>query len=194
MQETFLYKAVVRVDMLDPKQKTIQKLNSFALIAIMLCCTVGIILNYCLRMLGQPGGMYLVYILCGIVNCLIYIYFHEFAHAVVISVIKRRKPEIKFGKLAASCGLPSVAFTKPQYAVSALAPFIIYSLILIPLCVLVPPEFFVLPFMPLVYNVFGSIGDMYMLRRMLKTPRRCVIVDDGTCVSAYRPDYSAASN
>ncbi|MDE7107939.1 MAG: hypothetical protein K2O39_06405, partial [Clostridiales bacterium] len=67
MKAVYDYKAIKRLDMSDPKFKMLNKLNIFALISVSVSCVVGIVVNYCLRMLGQAGGMYFVYILCGAV-------------------------------------------------------------------------------------------------------------------------------
>lgn len=187
MKEVYDYKAINRLDLSDPKFKMLNKLNLFALITIAASCVVGIVLNYCLRMLGQAGGMYLVYILCGVVLCFIYPYVHEFAHAFAIMIIRGKRPYIKFGKFAAYCGSPDIIFTKGQYFFVAAFPFFFYCALLIPLCVLLSAEFFVLPFMPLMYNVFGSVADLFMIRLVLLSPKHAVVVDCGTDIVVYVP-------
>ncbi|MDE6028973.1 MAG: DUF3267 domain-containing protein [Clostridiales bacterium] len=187
MKAVYDYKAINRLDLSDPKFKMLNKLNLFALISITVCCVVGIVLNYCLRMLGQAGGMYFVYILCGVVLCFIYPYVHEFAHAFAIIISKWKRPYIKFGKFAAYCGSPDIIFTKGQYFFVAAFPFFFYCAALIPLCVLLPPYFFVLPFMPLAYNVFGSVADLFMIRLVLSSPKYAVVVDCGTDIVVYVP-------
>lgn len=187
MEKQFVYKPVLKLDMLGNKHKLINKLNSVALITIMIVGAIGVVLNYCLRMLGMPGGMYFVYALAGAVLCFVYIYLHELTHALAIVLIKGQKPNIKFGKLVASCGSPSICFSKVQYVFVASFPFVFYCVALIPLCVLLPAVYFSLPFLPLCYNVFGSMGDMYMIRTMLRAPGKCIIIDSGTEVAAYVP-------
>lgn len=187
MNKTYLYKPAARFDMLDSKYRLLHKLNMLALIAVVLCCAVGLPLNYALRMLGAPVGLYIAYALCGVFLCLIYPYFHEFTHAFAIILIKGKRPEIKFGKLAASCGAPDMMFSKSQYFFVASLPFFFYCVALIPLCVLLPPMYFSLPFMPLCYNVFGSSADIYMICRAMTTPKGSIIIDGGAEVSIYKP-------
>ncbi len=173
--------------MLDPKLRILNKLNTFALITILSGSAVGLVLNYCFRMAGEPGGMYSIYILCGVTCCLIYPYVHEFAHALAIVLVKRHVPAVKFGKLAAWCGSPDIVFTKAQYVFAASFPFLFYSALLIPFCVLLPPLYFPIPFMPLTYNLFGSVADAFMLRKALTAPRGGIIVDGGTEIVIYGP-------
>lgn len=187
MKTVYDYKAIKRLDLSDPKFKMLNKLNLFALISITASCVVGIVLNYCFRMLGYHGGMYVVYILCGAALCFIYPYIHEFAHAFAIIISKFKKPYIKFGKFAAYCGSPNIIFTKSQYNFVVSFPFLFYCALLIPLCVFLPAEFFVLPFMPLMYNVFGSVADFFMIRVVISSPKRGVVVDCGTDVVVYVP-------
>lgn len=187
MSRAYEYNAITRMDMLDPKLKLLNKLNAFAFIAILISCAVGLALNYGLRMQGVPGGMYMIYIVCGFVLCLIYPYVHECAHALAIIVVKRKVPYIRFGKLAAFCGSPDIIFNKPQYYIVVSFPFLFYCALLIPLCILLPPVFFPLPYMPLTYNVFGSVADAFMFGKAFSTPRRTVIVDGGTEVVMYAP-------
>ena len=181
------YQAINRLDLADPKFKTLNKLNLFALISIVVSSVIGIVLNYCLRMIGIHGGMYFIYILCGTVLCLIYPYVHEFAHAFAIIISCGKKPYIKFGKFAAYCGSPDIIFTKARYFFVASFPFFIYCAILIPLCIILPAEFFALPFIPLMYNVFGSVADLFMIRLVLSSPKQSVVVDCGTDIVVYLP-------
>lgn len=191
MRAVYDYKAINRLDLSDPKFKMLHKLNAFALVSILASCAVGLVLNYCLRMPGQAGGMYFIYILCGMVLCLLYPYVHEFAHAFAIIISCGKKPYVKFGKLAAYCGSPDIIFTKSRYLFVVSFPFIFYCALLIPLCIFVPAEFFVLPFMPLMYNVFGSIADAFMAHVALRSPKHAVLVDCGTDVVVYLPNPSA---
>lgn len=183
-----LYKKIGRLDMLDPKHNIVKRLNSFVAITIFAVCFVGVLLNGILRSLGEFVGLYFVWIAVGIVLCILYIYLHELTHAAAILLIKGEKPEIKIRKLVASCGSPTIAFTKFQYLFVAGIPFAFYCLLLIPLCVLLPPIYFPIPFMPLVYNVFGSIGDMYMIYRVMRLPKKAVVIDSGTELTMYMPE------
>lgn len=194
MAKTYVYKSVIRLNMLDQKHRIIHKMNVFAVVAIFVCSVVAVILNYFLRMPKSPGGMYIIYMLCGFALCLIYIYLHEFTHALAVLVTKGRVPTVKFGKLAATCGAPDLVFTKAQYVFVAGFPFVFYCALLVPLCVLLPPLYFPLPFIPLSYNVFGSFGDIYMICRMMVTPKRSVIIDEGAEVCAYIPVYDVKNN
>lgn len=187
MREYFVYKPIIKLDMLGNKHKLINRLNSVAIIIILAVGAIGLVLNYVLRMWRQAGGMYFVYSLVGAALCVVYIYLHELTHAFAIVAIKHRKPEIKFGKLVASCGCPSITFSKTQYVFVASFPFLFYCALLIPLCVLLPPLYFPMPFLPLCYNVFGSMGDMYMIRVMLRAPKESIIIDQGTEVGAFTP-------
>lgn len=187
MKKNYVYKAVSHLDMITAKNGLIGKLNTFAVITIIVGNALAMLLNYIFRMRGEPGGMYFVYGLCGAAFCVLYIYLHELTHAVAIMSVKHTVPEIRFGKLVASCGAPMTAFSKAQYFFVASFPFLFYCAALIPLCILLPAVYFPMPFMPLCYNVFGSMGDMYMIRKMMAVPRRCVVIDNGTDVSAYMP-------
>ncbi len=172
----------------------IKRLTYIALFGVMGSIAVGLTLNYCLRMLGEHGGMYAVYILCGFVLTILYMYFHELTHALGVLLVKGRLPEIKFGKYAASCGSRFIAFGKAEYFFVAALPLVLYCVLLVPLCVLMPPVYFPVPFMPLCYNIFGSMGDAYMISRMMRVPKRSIIVDGGTTVSAYMPATDESSD
>ena len=156
-------------------------------IAIFAFCIVGDVLNYCLRMLGDPFGIYFVWMLVGAVACLVYIYLHELTHALAILMCKGELPQIRMSKLVASCGSPTIVFSKSQYFFVASAPLVFFCLILIPLCVFLPTQFFPIPFMPLVYNVFGSIGDVYMIHRVMRLPKHATVIDSGTELTMFLP-------
>lgn len=181
------YKEIRKIDMVDPRLGLVRYLNKIALPGMLISIVIGLILNYCLRMLGQPGGFYAIYAIAGFVLCLIYIYLHELTHAVSIVLIKHIKPKIKFGLLVASCGVENVYFNKFQYFIVAVMPLFLFCVALIPLCVLLPPIYFPLPFMPLCYNIFGSLGDVYMIRAALTAPKNSVISDSGTVLTFFTP-------
>ena len=190
MKECTEYKEVAHVDLLDKdKRKMIGKMNIIAFISIFACSAIGVALNYFLRMPGQRGGMYFLYILIGAPLCVLYIYLHEVMHVVAVLIATRQRPDIKFAKLVASCGSPFIVFTKPKYFFVASFPLLFFCAVLIPLCVLLPTAFFPLPFIPLCYNIFGSMGDVYMIKRALSVRGKCIIVDSGTDVHMYLPEF-----
>ncbi len=189
MKECTEYKQAAHIDLLDKdKKKMISKMNIAALICIMAFSVLGVILNYFLRMRGQDGGMYFIYILIGVPLCVLYIYLHEVMHMIAVLMLTGKKPDIKFGKLVASCGSPFITYGKAGYFFVASFPLIFFCAVLIPLCVLLPPTYFPLPFIPLCYNIFGSAGDVYMIKRALSVKGKCIIVDSGTAVHMYLPD------
>ncbi len=187
MKETFCYKSVSRLDMLDPHTNLVARMNKVAIIAILVLSAIGILLNYLLRMLGQPGGFYFLYSFLSAFLCVAYIYLHEFVHAVFIMLIKHERPEIRFGKLAASCGSSTIVFSRVEYLIVASAPLVVFCALLIPLCILLPPLYFPLPFAPLLYNIFGSVGDVYMIMRVLRAPKGSVVIDKGTEFVLFAP-------
>ncbi len=186
-QKTYTYIPVARFDMLDPKYKLLHKMNVFALVSVIVGSLIGIAINFGVRMSEIVAGMYVVYIVCGVVCGVLYPYLHEIAHAAAILFVKGRIAEIKFGKLAASCGAPDITFGKAQYFFVAVFPFIFFCLALTPLCILLPPVYFPLPYIPLMYNIFGSVADFYMIRYAMRTPKRSIVIDCGTEVSIFMP-------
>ena len=189
MKEQTEYKETLHIDILDAsKRKIVSKMNAVAFIAIIVCSVIGVILNYALRMPGQSGGMYFVYILIGVPLCVLYIYLHEVMHVAAALIATGKKPDIKFGKLVASCGSPFITYGKAGYFFVASFPLLFFCAALVPLCALLPPVFFPLPFIPLCYNVFGSMGDAYMIRRALSVKGKCLIVDSWTDVHVYLPN------
>lgn len=187
MKERFDYQAIARLDLLDPKYRLLHKLNVFALISIIVASVVGIALNWVLRNQTAAGGIYFVYIICGFIASLVYPYLHEFAHGFAVIITKFKAPIIKFGKLAATCGSPDIVFGKFQYLFVASFPFIAFCGALIPLCIFLPSVYFPIIFMPLMYNVFGSIADWVLVKRVATMPYRSIVVDNGSDVVVYVP-------
>lgn len=182
------YEEILNINFLDKaKSKMLVKLNVFVLVAVLTCTVVGVILNYFLRMPGAAGGRYLIYMLAGAALCFIYIYLHEIMHFLAILLSTGKRAEIKFGKLVSSCGSSKINYGKAKYFFVASFPVVFFCALLIPLCVFLPPEYFPLPFIPLCYNIFGSLGDLYMIKCALKVRGKCRIVDTGTELHIYLP-------
>lgn len=192
MAKCYDYKVASRLNVTDPSSRLLYKLNAIAFVGVMVGCIAGVAINYFTRMRGEPGGMYLLYILCGVAACLVYPYLHEWAHALATLSVKGKAPRVKFGKLAAYCGSPDILYTKGQYFYAAVFPFVFFCAALVPLCVFLPPVYFPIPFMPLTYNVFGSVADAFMIRCVMRSPRYSIIVDTGTEVVTYIPVRAAS--
>ncbi|MCH5350367.1 MAG: DUF3267 domain-containing protein [Clostridiales bacterium] len=187
MTKSTVYKSVGRLDMYSAQNRFIHYMNRFALIGVLVFSAVGLVLNYVFRMLGDPGGPYLLYSLLCVPLCVAYIYIHEYLHALAVLIIKRERPRIKFDKLIASCGSSTIVFGKAEYFFVATFPFLFFCAALIPLCIFLPPLFFPMPFAPLVYNLFGSAGDFYMIQRAMSLPKGGAVIDKGTEIVLYVP-------
>ena len=173
--------------MYSPQNRFIHYMNKFAFIGVLAFSGIGFLLNYVLRIPGDPGGRYFMYCLISLPLCVAYIYIHEYLHALAILMIKRERPRVKFDKLIASCGSSTIIFNKAEYFFVAIFPFAFFCLVLIPLCVLLPARFFPMPFAPLAYNLFGSAGDFYMIKRAMSLPRGGTVIDKGTEIVLYVP-------
>lgn len=187
MTKNTVFKSVGRLDMYSAQNHFIHYMNKFALVAVLVFSAVGMILNYALRMPGEPGGMYLLYALACVPLCVAYIYIHEYLHALAVIIIKRERARVKFDKLIASCGSNTIVFNKAEYLFVATFPFVFFCAVLIPLCIFLDPVFFAMPFAPLVYNVFGSAGDFYMIKRAMSLPKGGVVIDKGSEIVLYIP-------
>jgi len=103
-------------------------------------------------------------------SLLIYIVLHELTHGAVYKVLTHEK--LKFGITwsAAFCGVPEI-FTYRSTAIrSLIAPFTLFSLILIPLTVWlhsIDTGWYLVSGILLALHLSGCIGDLYMLMLFL---------------------------
>ena len=121
---------------------------------------------------------------------------HELAHAVVFLYFGARpsfgfKPWAKFGPVFYVSARGSY-LSRTEYVAAGLAPLSLLTVLLLFVLALAPPGslFFSAVLWAYIFNAGGSVGDLYILRKMMSYSPRTCFEDTGDGFLAYGPESS----
>ena len=115
-----------------------------------------------------------------------YIPLHELTHGVLMHALSGVKP--KYGlKLPYAYAGSHVYFDKLSHNLIALAPLIVWGVILFLLERKLPVEWFWFFYIVQISNVSGSVGDVYCVLHLFRMPKDVVIQDSGTRMRILAP-------
>lgn len=116
----------------------------------------------------------------------VYIPLHELTHGVLMHAMSGVKP--KYGlKLPYAYAGSSVYFDKHSHNVIALAPLIVWGAVLLILEHVLPSAWFWLIYILQISNVSGSMGDVYCVLYLRKSPKDVLIQDTGVRMRIFAP-------
>lgn len=120
-----------------------------------------------------------------IISCsFIYAVCHEFVHGGFMKLYGIKQVFYGFNGIVAYAGNKEYIYKK-DYNVIALAPLVILGIILLILNVLVRGQFFWLVYVVQVFNVAGSVGDVYVVLLLRDYPDDTLVKDEGTTMRFY---------
>ena len=113
------------------------------------------------------------------------LFFHEIIHASVVFITHRQKPKIGIRGLIVYAAAPESVLTKTQFIITALAPFLVISLIGCMLIFFIPQRFLSWIFIPTVVNAAAAGGDFMAVVWALRQPINAKFIDKGDITNAY---------
>lgn len=152
-----------------------------ALLAVPMCFLVPIaplfsmdkgMLSYMLRF----GGL--------IVFSILYILLHELVHGVAMRLCGTKRVKYGFTGLYAFAG-SSDFYGKGAYIFIALAPVVLWGIVLAVVNVLVPIEWFWVIYFLQIFNLSGAAGDFYVTAKFSAMPSDILVSDSGVSMRVY---------
>ena len=116
---------------------------------------------------------------------LAYIILHELTHAAVMKYYGAVKIRFGFTGLYAYAGSEVDYFGKIPYRVIAMAPFVVWTLLLTIPLFLVPVDWFWVFYFVQIGNFAGCVGDFYVTLRLWNAPADILIRDTGVEMFIY---------
>ncbi len=113
-----------------------------------------------------------------------YIFLHEAVHGVAMKLCGTKKVKYGFTGLYAFAGSNDY-YGKISYIFIALAPIILWGIVLLIINILVPEPWFWVIYIIQIINISGAAGDIYVTVRFLKLPRNILVKDVGTSMTVY---------
>ena len=132
----------------------------------------GALLPFAWRMLALGAGAF------------VYILLHELVHGIIIRIVSGKWGYFGFKSIYAYAGSHAY-FAKAPYLIIALAPVVLWGILLGISAAFVPRTWFWVVYIIELINVSGAAGDLYVTARMVKLPRDIFVKDDGTAMTVY---------
>ena len=179
------YKEIFQINLVE-NRKMMLLLNGAAIMIAVIMAVVMVFFVPFTAILDVESGIYApilrsVTILAG---CFIYIILHELTHGVFIKKYSGKKAHYGFKGGCAYAGSDAY-FDRKSYIVIALAPIVIWGVILLVLNFLVPIEWFWVVYIIQIMNVSGAVGDLYVTIKFSGMPEDILVTDCGVGMTVY---------
>ncbi|HIQ59454.1 MAG TPA: DUF3267 domain-containing protein [Candidatus Merdivicinus intestinavium] len=113
-----------------------------------------------------------------------YIILHEWTHGFAMGRYGKSRVQYGFTGLYAYAGSADY-FPKRAYIVIALAPLVLWGVILLVFLPLVPADWFWIVYGLQIANIGGAAGDLYVVWRFRKFPGDILVRDDGVSMTVF---------
>lgn len=126
----------------------------------------------------------LLMLLVMLASSLAYMVLHELAHAVAMKAFGTKKVKFGYTGVYAFAGSNDY-YTKGAYLIIALAPVVVWGVILAVLNAFVPLEWFWVVYFVQMSNISGAAGDFYVTLKFMKLPKDILVHDSGVDMKVY---------
>jgi hypothetical protein len=116
------------------------------------------------------------------------ILLHEAVHGVFFWLYTRTRPKFAFKVWYAYATAPGWFLPRGQYAVVAIAPLVVLSLLGIVLFLFVPASLLTPILLFITFNASGAVGDIVVFFWLFSKPPTCMASDQGDAVTLYVPE------
>jgi hypothetical protein len=115
---------------------------------------------------------------------IVYIILHEAVHGIAMRRFSDAKVRFGFTGLYAYAGSDAY-YCRKHYIIIALAPIVVWGVVLAILNVLVPEDWFYVVYMIQMANISGAAGDLYVSWKMNRLPADILVHDIGVAMTVY---------
>lgn len=119
-----------------------------------------------------------------LVLSIVYIVLHELVHGITMKAVGTKKVKYGFTGLYAFAGSKDY-YDKYSYITIALAPVILWGIVLAVVQIFTPVEWFWVPWLIQVSNISGAAGDAYVTAKFSKMPKDIMVSDYGVGMTVY---------
>lgn len=191
------YKEIYRLNLQKDKKKAIL-LNLLSLIIGVIMLIAGHLIvpmstvfnDYVACLEGAVDGfsktnaLFLVKILVLVAGLFIYMILHELVHGICMKYFGAEKVKYGFTGLYAYAGCADY-FSKTPYIIIALAPVVVWGIVLLILNLLLDTSWFWIIYIIQMANISGASGDLYVTYKFSKMPKDILVHDSGVAMEVY---------
>ncbi len=179
------YRECYSLDMQKEKSKLLL-VNGLSLL-IALAMTFPALLLVPLSSIWGDGGDFgdlRIKLLALLLFLVAYVILHELIHGVAMKICGTKKVKYGFTGMYAFAGSDDY-YGKGAYIFIALAPVVLWGIVLAVACALVPTEWFWVVYLVQILNVSGASGDLFVTLKFIRFPADILVKDHGVSMEVY---------
>ena len=171
------YKEVFKIDLLN---------NRKMFVIVNVINTVIAAIMFVAGLFFQPEGadFKLIHAIVMSIGMWVYIILHELVHGIFMKKFSGQKPKYGWKVIYAYAGSDAY-FCKSHYMIIAMAPVVVWGIVLGILNLFVSPGWFWTVYAIQILNISGAAGDFYVTYLMTKMPEDTLTQDTGTDMTLY---------
>ena len=175
------------VKTIDAKNKKTMLIFNLVAILIMVGTILPIILFKDFTLEGVNPAEMLIGLAIYLVGTVAYIILHELTHGFVYKTMTKEKLTFGLTLSCAFCGVPKIYVTRKTALLSILAPFVVFTVVLLPLIIILPANMINLALV-LIFGTHtsGCVGDLYGTIVLLKLKGNILMNDTGPKQTFYK--------
>lgn len=179
------YKEIFKVDLMKNKAQAIFVNVAALIISVLMIVPMHFYIPITSFFDMTKGfGVYCLRLILLLVLTLVYIMLHEAVHGIAMKCFGTKKVKYGYKVLYAYAGSDDY-YGKIPYIIIALAPVIVWGLVILIINCLVPYEWFWLIYFIQIVNVSGAVGDLYVTFKFLGFPKDILVLDTGVSMTVY---------
>ena len=180
------YAEIFSVDLQRDKKISLLVNMLALLIAVVIIVPVHMYVIPIHSLFDMSAGMtaYIVRFIVLIIGMILYMILHELVHGITMKLFGTKKVKYGFTGLYAYAGSKDY-YDKTSYIIIALAPVLVWGIILAVINLFVPYEWFWVVYMIQMINISGAAGDMYVTVKFSRMPKDILVQDYGVGMTVY---------
>ena len=179
------YRELLKVD-LQKNKKIAFWINFFALLIGLAMAVPMHFFHPIQTLFSMDKGLIAYSIRFGVllIAMILYIILHELVHGAAMKICGTKKVKYGFTGLYAFAGSDDL-YDKTSYIFIALAPIVLWGVVLAVLQFLVPAAYFWVVYFIQISNISGAAGDLYVTAKFSKLPPDILVQDYGVGMTVY---------
>ena len=158
-------------------------------VALLIALVMAIPMHFVVPMttlfdMNQGYGAYFLRFGVLMAAIVVYMVLHELVHGITMKMCGTKKIKYGFTGVYAFAGSNDY-YDKRSYIVIALAPIVVWGVVLLVLNLLVPVQWFWIVYWVQVSNISGAAGDLYVTYRFSRLPQDILVQDYGVGMTVY---------
>ncbi|MBO5395774.1 MAG: DUF3267 domain-containing protein [Clostridia bacterium] len=129
-------------------------------------------------------GRYILRFSVILICSVLYLILHEAVHGIAMKICGTKKIKYGFTGMFAYAGSKDY-YDKKSYIFIALAPVVLWGIVLLIINLLVPYEWIWVVYIIQVSNIGGAVGDFYVTFKFSRFPSDILITDSGLGMTVY---------